>query len=74
MIDASLPDSSELTKENLLRSGWKEVIGSEYIKRLSNLRDNHTAQAQTFRAEETGLPATWLSSKPDRQAHTMRKA
>ena len=37
MIDASLPNSSELTKDDFLSSGWKEVVGGDDITRLSNL-------------------------------------
>ena len=37
MIDASLPDSSELTKDDFLRSSWKEIVGSDDITHLWDL-------------------------------------
>ena len=37
MDQASLPDEPELTRDTFLHCGWEEVIGSDYIKRLSDL-------------------------------------
>ena len=56
MIDASLPDSSELTKDDFLGSGWKAVVGGDNITSLSNFwlkfqRASSTASERGDKAE-----------------------
>ena len=52
MVGISLPDSSELTKEDFLRCGWKEVIGGDDVTYLSDLWQKF--QHASLKASETG--------------------
>ena len=55
MTDRPLPDSSELTRDDFIRSGWREVIGDEPMTHCAMVEGHLRKAAET--ALEEGNPA-----------------
>ena len=52
MTNAPLPDSSELTKENFIHSGWKEILGDSPMDHYQ--RAHHKFSTAISKAQEDG--------------------